>query len=93
MVVTANIHDPNGVLTPTLYYRLDPATTYTAVPMTDNGTGGDASAKDGVFSATIPGQAVKQIAAFYISGTDNLGATTRFPAIRASDTSRCASVW
>jgi len=85
VVVTANIHDPNGVQNPTLYYRLDPATTYTAVPMTDNGTGGDAIAKDGIFSATIPGQAANQVVAFYISATDNLGAATRFPAIRATD--------
>jgi hypothetical protein len=85
VVVTANIHDPNGVQNPTLYYRLDPATTYTAVPMTDNGTSGDAIAKDGIFSATIPGQAASQIAAFYIAATDSLGAPTRFPAIRTSD--------
>jgi hypothetical protein len=39
----------------TLYYRLDPATNYTAVPMVDDGTGGDAVPGDGVFSATIPG--------------------------------------
>jgi hypothetical protein len=84
-VVTANIHDPNGVQSPTLYYRLDPATTYTAMPMTDNGTGGDAIAKDGIFSAMIPGQAANQVVAFYISATDSLGATTRFPAIRATD--------
>ena len=49
-------------------------TTYTAVPMNDDGTGGDAVAGDGVFSATIPGQAANQIAAFYISATDNRGA-------------------
>jgi hypothetical protein len=85
VVVTANIHDPNGVQNPTLYYRLDPATTYTAVPMMDNGTGGDAIAKDGIFSATIPGQAANQVVAFYIFATDSLGATTRFPAIRTTD--------
>ena len=56
VVVTANVHDPDGVQSLTLYYRLDPATSYTAVPMRDNGTGGDAIAGDGIFSATIPGQ-------------------------------------
>ena len=84
-VVSAQVHDPNGVQSMTLYYRLDPATNYTAVSMTDNGTGGDAIAGDGIFSATIPGQAASQIAAFYISATDNLGATTRFPALRPND--------
>ena len=85
VVVTANVSDPDGLQNLTLYYRLDPATTYTAVPMTDDGTGGDAIAGDGVFSATIPGQAANQIAAFYISATDGLGAITRFPALRPQD--------
>jgi regulation of enolase protein 1 (concanavalin A-like superfamily) len=85
VVVTTQMHDPNGVTNLTLYYRLDPATTYTAVPMNDIGTGGDAVAGDGVFSATIPGQAENQIAAFYISATDGLGTTTRFPALRPND--------
>ena len=85
VVVTAQVHDPNGVTNLTLYYRLDPATTYTAVPMKDDGTGGDAVPGDGVFSATIPGQTANQIVAFYISATDGLGAATRFPAIRAGD--------
>jgi len=84
-VVTANVSDPGGVQNLTLYYRLDPAANYTAVAMKDNGTGGDAIAGDGVFSATIPGQAANQIVAFYISATDGPGATTRFPALRPRD--------
>jgi len=81
-VITAQVHDPNGIQSLTLNYRLDPATTYTAVAMKDDGTGGDAVPSDGVFSATIPGQAANQIAAFYISATDSRGAVTRFPALR-----------
>ena len=88
-----SVHDPDGVQNLTLYYRLDPATTYTAVPMKDDGTGGDAVAGDGIFSATIPGQAANQVVAFYISATDSLGAATRFPALRPTTTSRCANVW
>ena len=53
--------------------------------MNDNGTGGDAIAGDGIFSATIPGQAANQIVAFYIAATDSLGAATRFPALRTND--------
>jgi hypothetical protein len=83
--VTAQVHDPNGIQSLTLYYRLDPSTTYTAVPMNDGGTNGDTIAGDGVFSATIPGQAANQIAAFYLSATDKLGAATRFPALRPND--------
>jgi regulation of enolase protein 1 (concanavalin A-like superfamily) len=85
IVVTAQVHDPDGVTNLTLRYRLDPATTYSSVPMKDDGTGGDAIAGDGIFSATIPGQAANQIVAFYISATDSNSAASRFPAIRAGD--------
>jgi len=85
VVVSAQVHDPNDLQNLTLYYRLDPATNYTAVPMTDNGTGGDAIGGDGIFSATIPGQAANQVVAFYLSAADALGAGTRFPALRPQD--------
>jgi len=85
VVVTAQAHDSDGIQSLTLYYRLDPATGYTSVPMNDKGTGGDAIAGDGVYSATIPGQAAGQIVAFYIAGADKLGAATRFPALRLTD--------
>ena len=84
-IVTAQVQDPNSVTNLVLYYRLDPATTYTAVAMKDDGTGGDCIAKDGIFSATIPGQAANQVVAFYLSATDGLGTTTRFPALRPGD--------
>jgi regulation of enolase protein 1 (concanavalin A-like superfamily) len=85
VVVTANVSDPDGVQNLTLYYRLDPETSYTAVPMKDDGNGGDAIAGDGIYSATIPGQATNQIAAFYISATDSNSTATRFPALRPQD--------
>ncbi|MGA2245783.1 MAG: lamin tail domain-containing protein [Verrucomicrobiota bacterium] len=81
VVVTAEVHDPDGVQTLALYYRIDPATNYSSVLMKDDGTGGDAIAHDGIYSATIPGQAAQTIAAFYISAVDKLGAATRFPAL------------
>jgi regulation of enolase protein 1 (concanavalin A-like superfamily) len=85
VVVTTQAHDPDGIQSLTLYYRLDPATSYSSVPMNDKGTGGDAIAGDGVYSATIPGQAANQVVAFYIAATDKLGAATRFPALRPTD--------
>jgi hypothetical protein len=81
VVVTARVHDPDGVQTLTLSYRLDPAANYTTVAMRDDGTGGDAIAGDGLFSATIPGQSANTIAAFYLAATDSKGAATRFPAL------------
>jgi len=92
-VVTAQAHDPDGVQSLTLYYRLDPATAYTAVSMTDNGTGGDAIARDGVFSATIPGQAANQIVAFYISATDSRARRRAFRRCAPMTMNRCANVW
>jgi len=81
VVVTARVHDPDGVQTLRLLYRVDPSLNYTAVPMNDSGVGGDAIAGDGLFSATIPGQAVNVLVAFYIAATDTLGASNTFPAV------------
>ena len=81
VVVTARVHDPDGVQSLTLNYRVDPSATYTAVIMNDTGTGGDAVAGDGLFSATIPGQTANKIVAFYISATDGNAAAARFPAL------------
>src|SRR5262249_46502370 len=62
-------------------YRLDPNATVSTLNMVDSGTGGDAIAGDGVYSATIPGQAAGTIVAFYLQATDNFApaATTKFP--------------
>lgn len=81
MVVAARLHDPNGLQSATLNYRIDPATTYTAVNLVDNGTGGDAIANDGIYSATLPGQPAGTLVAFYISARDTGSVTTKFPAV------------
>ena len=82
VVVTARFHDRNSV-SPTLLYRIDtgvnPTPTYTAVPMLDNGKGGDAVPGDGIYSATIPAQAAGTIAAFIVQARDSLGTTNVFP--------------
>jgi hypothetical protein len=64
VVVSACMHDPDGLQSLTLNYRLDPSATYRGLPMNDKGTGGDAIAGDGIYSATIPGQVANQIVAF-----------------------------
>ncbi len=81
VVVTARVSDPDGVAAIKVNYRLDPATSYTDVTMVDDGTGGDAVAKDGIFSATIPGQTAGATIAFIVSATDTRGAGSRFPAL------------
>ncbi|MFM1768217.1 MAG: hypothetical protein RJA22_746 [Verrucomicrobiota bacterium] len=79
VVVTARAIDNNNPVTLTLKYRLDPTPTYTGVTMRDDGTGGDAVAGDGLFSATLPGQATGVMAAFYVEGRDGLNAAGTFP--------------
>jgi hypothetical protein len=79
-VVTARVHDPDGVATLMLKYRVDPSATYTSIPMVDDGTGGDAIAGDGEFSATIPAPPpATPLVAFQVTATDSQGATQLFP--------------
>ena len=85
VVVTAQVHDPDGLTSLALLYRLDPATSYTAVIMKDDGTGADAIANDGIFSASIPGLASNHLAAFYISAVDKTSASSRFPALSTTN--------
>ena len=82
VVVTARTYDPDGVASLTLNWRIDPAASYTSVPMLDDGTGGDAVAGDGVFSATIPGQPAGTLVAFVLNATDGatVPASSVFPA-------------
>ena len=81
VVVTARVHDADGLTSVTLNYRLDPATNLLSIPMLDNGTGGDAVAGDGIYSATIPGQDSGALVAFHVFATDASGqaATAMFP--------------
>ena len=80
IVVTARVTDPNTVTQLVVKYRIEPATTFTTVSMTDNGTGADAVAGDGLFSAAIPGQSSGARAAFFIQATDGAGVVNLFPA-------------
>lgn len=81
IVVSARVHDADGVASVQLTWRVDPFGAPTTVTMLDNGTGGDALARDGVYSATIAGQPDNTMLAFYISATDSnaLVRTTKFP--------------
>ena len=81
VVVTARAADPDGVASLRLNYRVDPSLAYTSLQMVDDGTGGDAVAGDGIYSATIPGQAAGGVVAFTVTATDARGAASRFPAL------------
>ncbi|MCI0746497.1 MAG: lamin tail domain-containing protein [Verrucomicrobia subdivision 3 bacterium] len=80
VVVTARVHDPDGVAVE-LKYRTDPTTGLTTVAMLDNGTGGDAVAGDGLYSATISGRPLNTLIAFHVRATDGFSpnASATFP--------------
>jgi hypothetical protein len=81
IVVTARLSDPDGLASATLNYRIDPGVAYSNITMTDDGTGGDAVAGDGVYTATIPGQPAGTMIAFYVQAGDQAipSATATFP--------------
>ncbi|MGH7967776.1 MAG: CotH kinase family protein, partial [Limisphaerales bacterium] len=85
VLVTARANDPDGVQSLILSYRIDPSTTAVTIAMKDDGTGGDAVAGDGIFSATIPGQGPGVIVAFSLSAADTRAASTQFPALENDD--------
>jgi hypothetical protein len=81
IVVTCRAHDPDGLASLSLEYRIDPSTNYQTMAMLDDGSGGDALAGDGIYSAQIPGQGVGTIAAFRVKAVDGHAspATSWFP--------------
>jgi len=81
--VTARVNDPDGVNAVTLRYRIDPAMNLAQVAMNDDGTHGDAVAKDGIFTALIPGQSSGTTIAFHVQATDrhSPAATGTFPPV------------
>jgi hypothetical protein len=79
VVVSARAVDPQGVGTIRLRYRIDPEPTYTDIAMLDDGTGGDEIANDGIYSATIPGQADGTVVPFYLEARDTTSGTNTFP--------------
>lgn len=70
VVVTARVSDPDGNGTPQVRYRIDPNATFLTVNMNDGGTGGDAVANDGIWSATVPQQSSGALAVFYVQAAD-----------------------
>lgn len=78
VVVTARANDPDGIALLTLHHRVDPSTSYSTAAMRDDGTGGDAIAGDGLYSATLSGKAGGTLVAFYVTASDG-AASSQFP--------------
>ena len=83
ILITARVHDTDGIDAVQLQYRLDPSATLNTIAMRDDGTGGDALANDGLYSAAIPGLGTGTVIAFRIQAADGRtpeAATALFPA-------------
>lgn len=65
--VTARISSPAANPVVRINYRLDPAATIKTVAMTDDGTGGDVVAGDGIYTGTIPGQPFGTLVAYTVT--------------------------
>ncbi len=80
VIVRAEVSDSDGVKEVQLVYSIDAAGgAKTVLAMKDDGQSGDRKAGDGVYGATIPGQALNARVVFSIVAADNLGNTNRFP--------------
>ncbi len=94
VVVTCRVSDADGIASVNLRYRIDPAALLTTVAMRDDGTGGDAAAGDGIYSATLSGRGAGTLVAFRIQASDanaTTAATTTFPA--AAPAQECLVRW
>jgi hypothetical protein len=80
--VAARARDPDGITQVRLRYRIDPSSSFTTIPMRDDGAGGDLLPNDGVYTALIPGQPSGRLAAFHIEAIDGASPSraTNFPA-------------
>lgn len=70
VTVTARVDDADGIAGVELRYRVDPATQLSVIGMTDDGTGADAVARDGVYSARLPGQPAGRLVAYHVVARD-----------------------
>ena len=68
--------------TATLFHRIDGASVplFNAVPMRDDGQGGDASGGDGIFTAILPPHTNNTVVEYYIRVVDSFGLERYWPA-------------
>ena len=69
----------NPNLEPAANPQFENAANWITVPMADDGTGGDAVAGDGIYSATVPPQANRVLVRYRILVTDTRGASRQAP--------------
>jgi hypothetical protein len=80
VVVTARANDELAVgVSMTLYWRIAGAASFTTANMVDDGTGDDASANNGNYTATLPPQADRAVVEFYVESSDQGGKSRQWP--------------
>ncbi len=74
--VTAQIIDDSLMASATIYYRFAPygdtGSVYLTQSMYDDGTHGDATAGDSIWTGIIPAGPGRMFASFYVKATDNV---------------------
>jgi len=96
VTVTAWVQDNGPLSSVTLYYHPETQPHFDALSMRDDGTGGDATPGDGLYTAVIPPQANGAHVEFYVEAIDGAGLTTVVPTdaprITSSETGHVLSV-
>ncbi len=93
VTVTARLRDePLDAATLSLQWRVDGMTTFTAVPMLDDGAHGDGVARDGLYGAILPPHAEGTIIEFSLLARDAAGNTRIFPNVQPSGGARTANL-
>lgn len=69
--VTARIEDDAGVVAASVFYR--PGTLFIETAMVDDGTNGDLTAGDHIYTAIVPGQPAPGVVSYYIWAIDTDG--------------------
>lgn len=82
VLISARVGDPDGVGKVAVHFRVDGVSAPQSAELVDDGTHGDITARDGIFSATLPGAAAGQLLAFRVIATDPRGLTNDFPHFR-----------
>ncbi len=71
VTISVRMDDPDQVASAALYYRVNPAPDFTAIPMTPR--------TNGVWEAVVPGQGSGKVVQFYVAARDSLGAEAFAP--------------
>lgn len=71
VTISVKSADPDGVASATLTYRVNPAQTFTNLPMV--------ASTNGIWTATLPGFAAGRVVQFYVTAVDQMGMSSMAP--------------